>query len=269
MEHCLRAVEECRRRGLDPAGVDVGGGFGVDYLSDRGQWERYTTALADAVLGRRPEMTWGGHGYGLRVENGTLRGSLGLYPAHRPVSGARYLDALLSAPAPSFGGRPLGELLLEHLYDLTTEPGRALLDQCGVTLARVLEVREGDDGDLLVRLAAKADDIALEDHGVLLDPVVVSRGGTTRSDGPPVRAYLFGTLCLESDLITRRAVHLPCAPKVGDLMAFANTAAYCMDFHATAAQLQPPARKVAAWRKDGAWRWCLDEEYWPTLTGAQ
>ena len=268
LEGCLRAAEECRRRGLHPMSIDVGGGFGVDYLADRDQWELYTSALADAVLGRRPAITWGGYGYGLRAEGGTLRGALGLYPAHRPVSGARYLDALLSHPAASFGGRPLGELLLEHLYDLVIEPGRALLDGCGLTLARVLEVRQDDAGDLMVRLAAKADDIALEDHGVLLDPVVV-RDGTGGEGVGPVRAYLFGSLCLESDLITRRAVHLPEAPRAGDLMAFVNTAGYCMDFHATGAQLQPGARKVAAWRESGAWRWCLDEEYWPTLTGAQ
>jgi diaminopimelate decarboxylase len=272
LEQCLLAAEECRRRGLSPVAVDVGGGFGVDYLADREQWERYTSALAEAVLGLRPPMTWGGYGYGLRDEGGTLGGALGLYPAHRPVAGPRYLDALLASPAPAFGGRPLGELLLEHLYDLVTEPGRALLDQCGITLARVVEVRRGEDGDLLVRLAAKADDVALEDHGVLLDPVLVPRpdaDGDGATAPAPVRAYLFGGLCLEGDLITRRAVHLPFAPRVGDLMAFVNTAGYCMDFHATGAQLRPGARKVAAWRESGAWRWCLDEEYWPTLRGAQ
>lgn len=269
LEQCLRAAEECRRRGLRPVTIDVGGGFGVNYLADREQWERYTTALADAVLGRRPAMTWSGYGYGLRAESGTLRGVLGLYPAHRPVSGPRYLDALLAHPAASFDGRPLGELLLEHLYDLVAEPGRALLDGCGLSLAKVLEVRRDDGGDLMVRLAAKADDIALEDHGVLLDPVVLRRDGSCGGAEGPVRAYLFGSLCLESDLITRRAVHLPAAPRVGDLMAFVNTAGYCMDFHATSAQLQPTARKVAAWREAGRWRWCLDEEYWPTLTGEQ
>ncbi|CAM5271426.1 hypothetical protein SGLAM104S_10658 [Streptomyces glaucescens] len=54
-------------------------------------------------------------------------------------------------------------------------------------------------------------------------------------------------------------------------MAFVNTAGYCMDFHATAAQRQPVARKAAAWQEDGAWRWCLDDQYWPTTSrgGAQ
>jgi len=54
-------------------------------------------------------------------------------------------------------------------------------------------------------------------------------------------------------------------------MAFVNTAGYCMDFHATLAQRQPVARKVAAWQEDGAWHWCLDDQYWPTTSvgGAQ
>ncbi|MFC5637968.1 Y4yA family PLP-dependent enzyme [Streptomyces bullii] len=265
LEGCLRALEECRRRGLRPRAVDIGGGFGVNYLADGAQWDRYTTELTSAVLGARPPLTWGGHGYGLRSEGGTLRGSLGVYPAHRKVAGARYLDALLSHPAASLGGRPLGTLLVEHLYDLHTEPGRALLDQCGLTLARVLEVREqpGDGAPLLVRLAAKADDVALEEHGVLMDPVLLSRPGGP-GDERPVAVHLFGSLCLESDLVTRRVVFLPRRPEPGDLLAFVNTAAYCMDFHVTRAQQQPSARKVAAWQEGGSWRWCLDDQYWPT-----
>ncbi|OIJ97504.1 diaminopimelate decarboxylase [Streptomyces sp. MUSC 14] len=271
LEGCLRVLEECRSRGLRTVAVDVGGGFGADYLADGEQWERYTTELTRAVLGTRPPLTWGGHGYGLRNEGGTLHGSLGLYPAHRPVAGPRYLDELLTRPAVSFDGRPLAALLLEHLYDLHIEPGRALLDQCGLTLAKVLEVRTGEDGgELLVRLAAKADDVALEEHGVLMDPVVVPRDPARPGDGP-VAVHLFGSLCLETDLVTRRTVFLPRRPAPGDLLVFANTAGYCMDFHATHAQRQPVARKVAAWQEGGAWRWCLDDQYWPitSVGGAQ
>ncbi|GAA2079234.1 Y4yA family PLP-dependent enzyme [Streptomyces albiaxialis] len=281
LEGCVLALNECRGRGLTPRVIDIGGGFGVNYLAHAAQWERWTTELTQAVLGRREPLTWRRHGYGLRNEGGTLRGALALYPAHRPVAAERYLDALLAHPAPTLG-RPLASLLLENLYDLCTEPGRALADQCGATLARVLEVRRTEDGEPLVRLEANADDIGLEEHGVHVDPVLVPRG--RGHEGGPVGVHLAGNLCLEADLITRRKVFLPRPPRPGDLLAFANTAGYCMDFSADEAQQQPVARKVAVWQEpeeaadghpqdghpqdghpqDGeAWRWTLDEEYWP------
>ncbi|WP_149180719.1 alanine racemase [Streptomyces sp. TRM49041] len=264
LEACLKVLDESRRRGLRPRAVDIGGGYGADYLADGDQWERYTTELTRALLGRREPITWEGHGYGLRGENGTLRGALGVYPGHRPVAGPRYLDELLTQTAPSLA-RPLATLLLENLYDLHTEPGRALVDQCGITLARVVEVRETAAGEPLVRLAANARDVGLEDHGLLVDPVLVPR--EPRGEGPPVGVYLLGNLCLESDLISRRTVFLPSAPRPGDLLAFANTAGYFMDFTADHALHQPIARKVAVYRDGdgGPWAWCLDEQYWPHL----
>ncbi|MFD8965633.1 Y4yA family PLP-dependent enzyme [Streptomyces sp. NPDC059568] len=267
LEGCVRALDTLRERGLRPRVVDIGGGYGVNYLAHQEQWERYTTELTKAVLGRRPALTWRGYGYGLRDDAGTLRGSLGLYPGYRPVAAEGYLDALLSTSAPSFGGRTLSTVLLENLYDLYTEPGRALADQCGLTLARVLDVRRTEAGEHLVRLAAKADDIGLEDHGIVMDPVVIGRdGGSVTDSGDAVGVYLAGSLCLEADLISRRMVFLPRLPSPGDLLGFVNTAGYCMDFQASRAQHLPVGRKVAAWRDgDGNWRWSLDEQYWPTL----
>ncbi|MBD0670831.1 Y4yA family PLP-dependent enzyme [Streptomyces sp. CBMA156] len=267
LETCLRVMNECHRRGLRPRTIDIGGGFGVNYLADAAQWERYTSELTDAVLGRRPALTWQGHGYGLRNESGTLRGALGLYPAHRPVAAEAYLDELLSTPAPTLG-RPLATLLLEGMYDLAVEPGRALADQCGATLARVLEVRHTPAGECLVRLEMNARDVGLEEHGVLMDPVLLPRPGAPTAPDGPVGVHLIGNLCLETDLITRRTVFLPRLPVPGDLLAFANTAGYLMDFSAGQALRQPVARKVAAYRQDGAWRWRLDEQYWPVdVTG--
>lgn len=269
LEGCLLAVEELRLRGFRPRAVDVGGGFGISYLAHSDQWQRYTSALTQAVLGRHAPMTRGGHGYGLRAENGTLKGALGLYPAFRPVAGAGYLDELLSCPAPGLG-RPLGTLLLESLCNLYAEPGRALVDQCGVTLGKVLEVRPAGDGPAMVRLAMNSGDVGLEEHGILVDPVLLPRDGAAAGAGRPVGVHLAGNLCLESDLITRRTVFLPGLPRPGDLLVFPNTAGYCMDFTATAAQQQPSARRVAVREEGGSWRWCLDEKYWPVLdTGGQ
>ncbi|GGN63561.1 diaminopimelate decarboxylase [Actinoplanes lobatus] len=261
LEGCLEAMAEAQRRGLSPRAVDVGGGFGVNYLADSREWETWTTQLTGAVLGQRPPITWDGHGYGLRNEGGRLRGALAVYPAYRAVAGPAYLDRLL-ATASAAHRRPLGSLVLDNLYDLHLEPGRALLDQCGAVLTRVEEVRDG-----LVRVAANSNDVGLEAHGVLMDPILVPRGEPRPDDGP-VEVFLAGNLCLEADLITRRRVLLPRPPRAGDLLVFANTAGYLMDFSAGSALMQPTARTVAAWRHGGDWRWCLDERYWP-VTGRE
>lgn len=260
LEGCLTALDQCRERGLRPWSVDIGGGFGVSYVADREQWDGYTSALTDAVLGRREPMTWNGHGYGLRSENGVVRGSLGLYPAYRPDAGPAYLDRLLTTDAPALR-RPFAELLLDNMLDLHIEPGRALLDQCGLVLAKVLEVRNE-----VVRLDLNARDVALEEHGVLMDPVLISRAGP--AEPGPAGFFLFGNLCLEADLITRRKVFLPSRPRPGDLLAFVNTAGYFMDFSATHALQQPMARKVAMYRAGGRWQWCLDDQYWPVKAAA-
>ncbi|MDT0268522.1 Y4yA family PLP-dependent enzyme [Streptomyces sp. DSM 44915] len=272
LESCVLAMDEAGRRGFRPRVIDIGGGFGTSYLADGEQWARYTTELTNAVLGRRPPLTWRGHGYGLRNEGGTARGRLTLYPAHRPVAGPDYLAELLATRAPTLE-RTLADVLLDHLYELAMEPGRALVDQCGLSLARVVDVRPTDDGAHLVRLGMNAGDVSLEEHGVLADPLIVPRAGPPPTadgapdgerDGEPVGVYLVGNLCLEADLVTRRLVFLPRLPARGELLAFANTAGYCMDFHAHHAQRQPSARKVAVGRRDGAWWWSLDEQYWPT-----
>lgn len=270
LEGCLGVVNAAVARGLSPRVVDIGGGFGVSYLADAAQWQAWTTALTQAVLGRRPPLTWGGHAYGLRNDGGTLRGALGLYPAHRPLAGAAYLDELLAYPAPSFGGQPLATVLQEHLLQLWVEPGRALLDQCGAVLARVLEVRPHETGHHVVRLDLNAGDVSLEEHGVMMDPLLIPRPDNGRRTVAaavenPAPVFLFGNLCLEADLITRRAVYLPRLPQVGDLLAFPNTAGYFMDFSADHALGQPIARTLAAWQVDGRWRWCLDDQYWPIV----
>ncbi|MCM6775361.1 Y4yA family PLP-dependent enzyme [Nocardia sp. CDC159] len=257
LEGCLLAMHQALERGFAPTAVDIGGGFGVNYLADRGEWERYTTELGAAVLGVRPPITWQNHGYGLQANAGTLRGTLGVYPAYREIAGARYLDELLNRESARLG-RPLATLLLENLYDLHIEPGRGLVDQCGLTLARVAEVRTTHGGDVLVRLAANSRDISAEDHAVLMDPVLLPK-----RPGEPTGVYLAGNLCLEDDLITRRKVTLPRTPVPGDVLAFVNTAGYFMDFAADNALMQPIARTVAAYRDADGWSWCLDEQYWP------
>ncbi|WNV77621.1 alanine racemase [Geodermatophilus sp. DSM 44513] len=237
--------------------IDIGGGFGVNYLRDARQWEDYTSGLTRAVLGHRSPVTWRGHGYGLRAENGRLKGSLGLYPAHRPSAGPAYVADLLDQRSPAFRQR-FADLLSETMTRLFLEPGRALVDQSGLVLCRVLETRPTGEGRVFVRVDLNHSDVSLEEHGVLMDPVVLPGHGGPREPG---RGFVIGNLCLEADFVSRREIHFRSMPRAGDVLAFVNTAGYFMDFSADHALSQPIARKVAA--SADASRWALDEEYWP------
>ncbi|WP_063791460.1 alanine racemase [Streptomyces torulosus] len=241
----VRLCAHARTLGLRADRVSVGGGFAVDYVG-ADDWRRFHESTRPEHFHRHKTFS-------------------GYYPYHSPVAGADALAALL-ASTPADETSSLADLVRQAGVTLLVEPGRALLDQCGLTLARVLDVRRAgaDSGDLLVRLGMNAGDVSLEEHGVLVDPVLVPRPGAhADADEGPVGVYLAGNLCLEADLITRRKVHLPRPPSVGDLLAFANTAGYAMDFHAHRAQRQPLARTVAVTRERDSWRWRLDEEYWP------
>jgi diaminopimelate decarboxylase len=151
--------------------------------------------------------------------------------------------------------------VLVLLCDLDIEPGRAMLDQCGLALARVAEVTIRG-GQRMVRVEANRDDIGFEAGGVLVDSVVIARD--PRRVAGPCGVYLVGNLCLEHDFLTRRLVALRQTPAPGDLLAFVNTAGYVADFAAQHALRQPVATTVAVTTAaDGSWRWCHDDQFWP------
>ncbi|MBN4926947.1 Y4yA family PLP-dependent enzyme [Hoyosella rhizosphaerae] len=254
LDGCIRMLLEIQRRSHNADVIDIGGGFGVNYLEDSQQWDNWTSELTQAVLGHRDPITWRGHGYGLRAEQGRLKGALSLYPAHRPVAGPRYAEELLVQRSPSLGQR-YSDILLETLTQVYMEPGRALVDQAGLVLTRVLEVRQ-TAGETLIRLDLNHSDVSLEEHGVVMDPMVIPRGGEQHGPGA---GYLIGNLCLEADLISRRKIYFRSMPRPGDLLAFVNTAGYFMDFSADHALHQPIARTVALTGD----RWTLDDQYWP------
>ncbi len=60
LEQCVLPIDEFRARGLTPRPLDIGGGFGVCNVAESEEWERWTSALTEAVLGVRSPLTWRG-----------------------------------------------------------------------------------------------------------------------------------------------------------------------------------------------------------------
>lgn len=262
IENCLELFDQAISSGFEPTVLNIGGGFKTNYLANEQDWHRYTTAIRDAALGARSPLTWQGNTFGLQPDKGSLRGSFNSYSYYDPLTGPRFLAELMGHQLPGQDDTPAGAILRDNGIELWIEPGRSLLDQCGITVGRVNSVRRSSQGDLMVCLNMKRQDICFLDQEIFVDPVVLYRN-LPGDDAKPVSVYFAGNLCLESDLIFRHLTFLPAAPQPGDLVVFANTAGYFMDFSASPAIMQPTAAKVAVYKDNDSFSWSLDEQYQP------
>ncbi|MER7556048.1 alanine racemase [Nocardioides sp. NPDC126508] len=221
----MAVVAAAHRKGLRPSVIDIGGGFRQRFVEDPEPFQRYARALAAAPPG---ELAWPGH-------------DLAVPTAHKygnPRPATEVLERFLAAEVER---RPVAEVLRECMLTLWLEPGKALVDHAGITLAEVLYRKRAAGRDLVV-LDLSRNQITPADQEVMLDPVVVDGRGDPMTEG----VFLAGRLCLESDLVSRRKVFLDAEPASGDVLAFVNTAAYQMDLSASSAGGHPPPPKVAA-----------------------
>lgn len=263
LESCLQLIEEAIDFDFTPSVVNIGGGFKINYIESDKEWSDYTSAMREAALGSRPAFTWQGNTFGLFPDKGVLRGSFNSYSFHDPTTGPAFLEELL---VHQFGNSDstIARFMQENGIELWIEPGRALLDQVGITVARVNSVKESSTGDVLVCLNMNRQDVCFLDQEIFLDPLVIYQQNAASSESE-TGVYFAGNLCLESDLITRHQTMLSALPTPGDLVVFVNTAGYFMDFSASEAIMHPIARKVAIYREDTRNNWCLDEHYYPVF----
>jgi diaminopimelate decarboxylase len=263
LENCIQLFERCLELGLEPSVLNIGGGFRINYLQAESDWHRYTSALREAALGSGPQFTWHHDYFGLSAQSGKLRGEINSYPYFEAKPGAAFLRELLASELPAYNGQSVASVLRENMIELWLEPGRALLDQAGVTLASVTSDKVSSAGNQIVLVDMRRQDLAFYDREVFVDPVLLSDREGVDANGEMV--YVAGSLCLESDLIFRRKVFLAKKPAAGDILAFVNSAAYMMDFSATTTGLRPQAAKVAVVQGDSGFVWTLDDRYTPAL----
>ena len=123
------------------------------------------------------------------------------------------------------------------------EPGRSLLDGCGMTVARVEFRKQRSDGTWLIGVAMNRTQMRSTSDDFLVDPLLLRPAGA----GEPTEAiegYLVGAYCIERELISWRRFSFPHGVAVGDLIAFPNTAGYLMHILESASHQIPLARNL-------------------------
>lgn len=261
IDTCLGLVEQAYGRGLAPAVLDIGGGFRQVFTADADRFDGYVRTLRDSLLGKGEPMSWGNNSFGYHVDGGAVHGTPIFHKYANTVAADRMLGDLLAAPLDRHGGHTVARVASDNMLELWLEPGKALVDHAGVTVARVEFVKELGDGTVLVNVDLSRDSVTPADQEVMVDPLVLPKTAPRESDA--VGVYFAGRLCLERDLITNHKVWLPQRPQPGDPVIFPNTAAYHMDLSAAMASMRPRPEKLAVTQRAGEFRVCRDAEYAP------
>lgn len=235
----LSLVDALTTAGHRPGIVDLGGGVPMSYLDDPGEWRRFWAALGSPHASE--SLTW----KDARLST--------VYPYYQEPVRAGWLQALLGGGVPGHAGTAAEELTRRRLA-LHLEPGRSLLDGCGLTLARVAFVKCRSDGVPLVGLEMNRTQCRSTSDDFLVDPVLVRRAPA----GPSVDGFLVGAYCIEDELILQRRLHFADGVGPGDLVAFVNTAGYLMHILESASHQIPLAANVVR-TGDGFVRDPIDE----------
>jgi diaminopimelate decarboxylase len=261
LEESLHLLFEARRHGHNPRIVNLGGGFRVRYAEDTAEWARFLLALKDSLRSNGPLHTWNRSGLGFHVDGATIKGQPRFMNHAEELPPADQLCSLLKSPLPRFNGITAGRLLSESLVEVWIEPGRALLDQAGLTLATVTTVRSSERGEPLLRLAMNRSNLNAHELTLLTDPIALPTSAERQQQ--PRGYFLVGNLCVANELLSPRKVYFSTPIESGDILAFINTAAYMMDFAESSTLHQPVARKVAVTERADVFDWALDPEYRP------
>jgi diaminopimelate decarboxylase len=242
IEVVVSEVRKARARGLDCNVIDIGGGFTINYLP-KSVWESFQKLKRSEV-------------YSDRFYN--QKTPKDFYPYYSQHSKEKFLEEILSSKTSR--EITVAELLKKENLRLFLEPGRSLLDQCGITIMEVFGVREFPNDENIVLVDANINHLSEQwfNTDFLVDPILLTKAS---SQYKSFVAAIGGNLCLEMDMLSWRKIHFAQKPMKGDLLVYPNTAGYQMDsnesmFH----QIPLPKKVVALFTKLGL-RYKTDDKF--------
>lgn len=208
--------------------IDLGGGYPINYT------EKFDSG--DYLAGAH----W-------KKQSGQL------YPYDNTLTSAKHASEIIGAL-----GVETREDLLKRQIKLMFQPGRSLLDQCGITVFRVIGCKSasGPPGHSICTLDGTSFSLSETwfDADFAPAPIILSEGKWQHSIEGEFGYFLMGRSCLESDVIRSRAIRSRQELKPGDLICFINTAGYQMDSNESPFHRLPLPKKVALLKHEGKLR---------------
>ena len=262
LEGLLQLIVAAYRSGLSPDSINIGGGLRRQQLEDVNEWSEFVNHLAETLVRGGEPVGWRGFAYGMRLnDKGTISGRTqvtGLFSSPDLVTSLRQ-----TLSGGDIDGQTCAEFLRDNNFSLMLEPGHALLDQCGISLFKVVEYKTGPGGMQFLVLDGNMYNLSISMYDYVMDPLLLSQTSeyNSASDTPPFEGFLVGNLCREEDFLLKRKVSFDRCPNPGDLICFINTAAYRNDFENATPHQHPVGSKVVAYKQDEKWQFCTDEHF--------
>ncbi len=234
----LQWVHGLRSTGHEVRFLDMGGGFPISYLEDENQWTEFWDQHDQALLGKRRPITYRNHRLGKHVHDGIVIGSVNSYPYYQSPVRSEWFANILASEVQQ---QTIASQLRGANLQLRCEPGRSLMDGCGMTIARVEFRKCNADGDWLFGVSMNRTQCRTSSDDFLVDPILIAKSHRWAES---MSGYLVGTYCTESELISLRRLHFPHGVARGDLIVFPNTAGYLMHFLESRSHQFPLATNV-------------------------
>lgn len=144
---------------------------------------------------------------------------------------------------------------------IVIEPGRSLLNNCGISIYEVQYVKKLSNGDKLIVTNGNINCLSEQwfNTDYLISPMLYKKNKNTNKK--PIIASVCGNLCLEQDMITWRKIKFEDTPEKGDLLIYYNTAGYQMDSNESMFHKIPLVEKYIVKRNKNKYKIRKDSSY--------
>ena len=233
---CIKLIQNLKEHDFSLRFIDMGGGILINYLKHKEEWLDFHERLKQSLQDEISPVTFNKNGLGYRFEDGKIKGERKTYPYFNEIHSDKFLNEVLQYQDQNSDS--VASLLQKENIEIRIEPGRSLVNQSGMTMAKVVHRKKDAKGQCLIGLEMNMSQMMSSSADFMLDPFVMYADlDEDQTENDSVDVYFTGAYCLERDVLLKRKVSLPKLPEIGDVVVFVNTAGYMMHFFETQAHL--------------------------------
>ena len=199
--------------------IDIGGGIPINYCSK----DEYYTLLKKnnrEMYFREKEIN-------------------DFYPYYNELASDRALQYIIENVRKELGN-----------IEIIIEPGRSLLNNCGISIYEIQYLKHLSNGDNLIVTNGNINCLSEQwfNTDYLIEPLLYKKAAIKNKK--VILASVAGNLCLEQDMITWRKIKFENTPEKGDLLIYYNTAGYQMDSNESNFHKIPLIEKIVVKRNN-------------------